>query len=371
MAADDTRIGANHASHLDSTRVRGVLHGMAAPVFSLIVPTRGRPAQLNQFLTSLAKTTSRPRQVEVILVVDSDDAPPSVPKLPFEVRIETGPPGRTMGELNNAGFVASRGEFVMLLNDDVIAKTRSWDRTVSKQFRRFPDGLALVHVNDTLIRDHLCTFPILSRRCIELLGGFCPAEYERYRIDDHIQDPFDLLIHAGVCRTVYLPDVVFEHRNSVNHPTAGAVYESDPAILARDAPRFDSMQELRKRSALKMLERIESRLDPAKAAKIAAVVDSFALRMPGRQIVVRAPWPKRVPEFVKRLQACCARGGLLKAIRRRLFKPFAVSRREAAHFHLAPGFAGERSESKPRRAVSAPGEGALECVSASPPHPPC
>ena len=129
-------------------------------------------------------------------------------------------------------------------------------------FRRFPDPIALVHVNDTLIRDYLCTFPILSRAYVEFVGGICPAEYERYRIDDHIEDAFNLLAHVGIRRSVYLPDVVFEHCNSVNDPTAGAVYESDPVILARDASRFDAMLPQRKELALKLLEWIEGGARP-------------------------------------------------------------------------------------------------------------
>ena len=274
------------------------------PAFSLIVPTRGRPASLARFLRSLAETARDPHQLEVILVVDSDDAPPAVPPVPFEVRIETGPPGRTMGELNNAGFAASRGDFIMLLNDDVIVRTRGWDRTVLRQFRRFPDRLALVHVNDTLIRDHLCTFPILSREYLGLIGSFCPAEYERYRIDDHLQDPFDMLAAVGIRRTVWLPDVVFEHCNSVNHPEAGAVYESDPALLARDAPRFDALLPMRKAQAIRVLERIA----PEKVPLIEPIRDSFALRTPGRQITVR-PLRARIAEAVQRAIACHRRGG--------------------------------------------------------------
>jgi len=290
----------------------------APPALSLIVPTRGRPHLLAQFIRSLIATTRRPHQVEVVLVVDEDDAVPGV-RAPFPVRSVVGPPGRTMGELNRAGYAAARGEFVMLLNDDVVARTRGWDSVVLKCFRRFPDPIALVHVNDTLIRDYLCTFPILPRAYIEMIGGICPAVYERYRIDDHIEDPFNMLAFVGVRRSIYLPDVAFEHRNSVNHPTAGAVYESDPAILARDSTRFEDLLPQRKATALRLLERIEGRLDPRKAARIKSIVDSFDLRVAGRQNVVRAPWVRRAPSELlacgKRLHACYARAGARGLVR--------------------------------------------------------
>jgi len=294
------------------------------PELSILVPTRGRAESLLRFLLSLAATTSRPAAIEVVLAVDSDDAPPPLPKLPFEVKTHFGPPGRTMGELNAAACSASRGDFIMLMNDDVIVRSRGWDRLVRRAIRRFPDRLVLVHVNDTLIRDHLCVFPILSRTCIEVLGGLASPEYERYRIDDHLQDPFDMLARVGVRRTVYLPDAIFEHRNSVNHPEAGAVYESDPAILKRDAPRFEAALPERKAAAVRLLERIEGRLDPAKVAILESIDDSFALRVPGRQIVLRSPLVKRLPgiagAILNRLAACYRRGGaagLVKAAIRR------------------------------------------------------
>src|SRR6266545_4674763 len=162
------------------------------PALSLIVPTRKRPEQLNRFLISVAATARFSDLIEIVLVVDADDELCRTAAFPsLTIRHVVGPPGRTMGELNRAGYAASRGDHVMLLNDDVVVKTRGWDRTVLSCFRRFPDPVALVHVNDTLIRDYLCTFPILSREYCELIGGICPTEYERYRIDDHIEDVFN------------------------------------------------------------------------------------------------------------------------------------------------------------------------------------
>ena len=45
------------------------------PALSLIVPTRQRTDQLSRLLDSLAATTSRPGDVEVVLVIDADDQP--------------------------------------------------------------------------------------------------------------------------------------------------------------------------------------------------------------------------------------------------------------------------------------------------------
>jgi hypothetical protein len=313
---------------------------MLRPTFSLIVPTRGRPRQLREFLDSVAATAYHPERIEVVLVVDKDDLPSLTVGHPrLTVRRGIGPPGRTMGALNSAGYAASAGDHVMLLNDDVIVRTSGWDVKALACFRRFPDPIVLVHVNDSLMREHLCTFPLVSREFCELAGGICPTTYRRYRIDDHIEDVFNLMATLGERRTVYLPDVVFEHTNAIEHPQAGRVYQSDQAILAEDAPLFEALFPGRKELALRLLEYIEGGRDPRRdrirRAMLGRITEPFALRTPGRQHVVRSPFPGRVPELLGRVRQLVARArdcgrvqgsrGLLRAAGRRLVPLAALS----------------------------------------------
>ncbi len=139
------------------------------------MPTRGRPGSLRRFLASVAATAADPDGVEVVLVVDADDPAGAVGSHPrLALRRVVVPPGLTMGALNQAGYEASAGDYVMLLNDDVVARTPGWDATALACFRRFPDPVALLHVNDTLFRDRLCTFPLTTRAFCEMAGGVCP-----------------------------------------------------------------------------------------------------------------------------------------------------------------------------------------------------
>jgi hypothetical protein len=259
------------------------------PVLSLIVPTRGRPGPLRRFLDSIAATATHPKALEVVLVLDNDDRESlAVHHDSLALRRVVVPPSLTMGALNAEGYAASSGALVMLLNDDVVARTRGWDVAVRRAASRFPDGIVLVHVNDTLFRDKLCTFPLTSRTFCELAGGICPREYQRYRIDDHVEDVFNLLAVLGQRRTVYLPDVIFEHRNTAERHDGSRTYESDPTILALDAPRFEALFAERKELALRLMERILGQNSGANRdawrCKMNAIPDSFALRVPGRQI---------------------------------------------------------------------------------------
>src|SRR5258708_15952220 len=68
------------------------------PTFSLIVPTRSRPAQLRRFLDSAAATARRPERIEVVLVIDEDD-PASLSIGHERLAIQRGivAPGTTLG----------------------------------------------------------------------------------------------------------------------------------------------------------------------------------------------------------------------------------------------------------------------------------
>jgi hypothetical protein len=297
---------------------------MPAPALSLIVPTRGRADSLSRFLVSIVSTAKDLARIEIVLVVD-DDAMPVLadvdPRLCLAVA--PGPPGRTMGALNADGYAASRGDFVMLLNDDVVVGTSGWDESVLAAARHFPDGVVLVHVNDTLMRQNLCTFPLVSRSLCEFMGGVCPREYLRFCIDDHIEDVFNLLAFLGERRTIYLPEVVFEHTNAVEMASGVREYHADPRILALDGPRFLALFAERKRLALDLLDYIApAGSRRSRESALAAVTDPVALRVPTRQIV----WsvilsPTRLNVMAARFWRCWReRGirGLLRAASRRM-----------------------------------------------------
>jgi len=215
-------------------------------------------------------TTARPDEAEIVLAVDDDDLESQKIKHDkLALKKVTLPKGSTMGTLNTACFEASSGRYVMLINDDVILRTRNWDLAVAVAFARYEDDIALIHVNDLLFREKLCTFPILSRKaCLEI--GICPAVYKRYAIDDHIYDTYNILAHLGHRRITYLPEVIFEHENfeqlTCEHQTQTAslhiaednkVYIPNPEIHEQDASVFHKLLSQRKQDALKLAELID------------------------------------------------------------------------------------------------------------------
>lgn len=252
-------------------------------LFSLIVPTRGRAQELRRFLGTVRDTARDPSSIEVIAVIDVDDPEScefSFTDLQF-ARVLV-PPGQTMGSLNQAGFRAARGEYLMLLNDDVVVHTPGWDVQLREALESHPDGIVLAHVNDLIFRDTLCTFPALTRAFCEMAGGICPARYRRYRIDDHIHHVFDLIHLLGHTRRVYLPDVVFEHSNVIRNPAGGLAYVPDPSVHRLDSDLFEALISERRRLALACVERIEGLPSAEELAdrmrRLEAFPDSVAIR---------------------------------------------------------------------------------------------
>jgi len=232
---------------------------MASPDFSFIVPSKGNPEGLDTFLQSIVSTATRPEAVEVILVIDEDDhETAAVPSHGLQVKKIAVPAGMPMGALNMTGYRQATADNIMLLNDDVILETPGWDDRIAEVLATYPDGIVLIHINEKIFGERLCTFPFVTRAYCEAAGGICPDVFLRYRIDDHVYNVFNLLSCLGHRRIVYLPDVVFRHMNFELGADGTAEYTPDPVIIEKDIEAFDAMMEERRNLALTLAETIEA-----------------------------------------------------------------------------------------------------------------
>ena len=237
------------SAHAERDRIR----------FSFLLPTRNRITGLSALFESIKATTARVDELEIVLGIDEDDH--ATREFEWDglniVKVVV-PPGLTMGRLNQACYGASRGRYLMAMNDDVLLRTPGWDDKVRLAISAVRDETFLVHVNDLLFGQSLCCFPMVSRTFCEIAGGFCPEEYERYRIDDHIHETFAMLGAHGHYRVLYMPGVVFEHLNYVPGNKGQRIYQLNQDILRRDARRFDESRPARQALAEKLARHIES-----------------------------------------------------------------------------------------------------------------
>lgn len=245
--------------------------GMNARI-SLLLPTRGRAELLRRFLESVLARSERPDLVEVVAYADEDDPSSHGFQVEgLEVRTIVGP-RVSMGEYNTACFEQSRGDIVVLGNDDVVIQTRGWDRKLREMHAAMQDQIYLAYPNDLFKGRDLSAFPILSRRTCQILGRPFPHEYRGAFIDYHLLDIFKRLECRGHPRLIYLEDVVFEH---MHYRTGKGDY--DQTYGARD--RFlDDQTFLRLRD-----ER------SAVAAKLVGAIEGKAAARPAPMQANRAP----------------------------------------------------------------------------------
>lgn len=182
-----------------------------AALISLLLPTRGRPELAKRFLQSVSEQSAHPEDVEIIIYADEDDVDShqiDYPGLYIERIIG---PRTTMGAYNTVCLARSKGEIIVLVNDDMIIRTHGWDEKLRKLDRSIDDKIYLAYGNDLFKKGNLCTFPILSRRTCDVLQEPYHKAYRGAFIDYHLMDIFKRLEHAGYSRIFYLEDVVFEH----------------------------------------------------------------------------------------------------------------------------------------------------------------
>jgi hypothetical protein len=173
--------------------------------------------------------TDRLEDFEVIVYLDDDDETGQEISDDRFSLIKIIGPRLSMGAYNTICLGRASGDFIVLMNDDVIVRTSAWDRMVAELGTTNPDGIFLAYPNDLHIGKRMCTFPILTKKACELLLRPYPEEYKTYFIDWHVFDIFKRLRALGHARIFYLEDVVFEHC----HYMAGKA-ELDATYKAKD-----------------------------------------------------------------------------------------------------------------------------------------
>jgi glycosyltransferase involved in cell wall biosynthesis len=236
---------------------------MPQPIISLLMPTRGRPALAERFIESLTAQTIHPEQVELIVYVDDDDVESHTlgSGAPVPMTRIIGP-RTTMGGYNSACYRAAKGDIIILVNDDMVIRTRGWEERIIALDAGVADRIYLAYGNDLFKKRNVCTFPILSRRVCELLVEPYPMDYRGAFIDYHLFDIFKRLQHAGYDRIHYLGDVVFEH---LHYRTGKAPFDETYAARSRfgDDTTFLALVDTRRLAARRLAQALRGEPAPA------------------------------------------------------------------------------------------------------------
>lgn len=226
---------------------------------SIIMATRGRPENVRRIYDDILRTASDPEDIEIVLAVDQDDQESHNLDHPdLQIQTVVFPPGVGVGNYWRGCLAEARGRYVLFMPDDVHIQTSGWDTMIYDSFSRFPDDIALVHVNDLIFGEKLCCMPCVSRKAA-ITASLVDTRYNRYRIDDHIHHVFDILTEMGHDRHVYRPDIVFEHDH---YAVVNGKRVYMPALMGVDASEdafaYISALDDRRNSALVLAYLIDS-----------------------------------------------------------------------------------------------------------------
>jgi hypothetical protein len=138
---------------------------------SVLVPTRGRPKQLQTLMDSYARTVTNPRSSELVFRVDSDD------HLSLAL-LQDGPWSVLVGpQMDRYGGVplvfddmrvAADGDVLMCGNDHLVFRTPAWPQLVLAETNKYPDGI--FHISIGTLDDRISPFGIISRQAVQIVG---------------------------------------------------------------------------------------------------------------------------------------------------------------------------------------------------------
>tara|TARA_R110002167_G_scaffold183836_6_gene384294 strand:- start:710 stop:1408 length:699 start_codon:yes stop_codon:yes gene_type:complete len=188
---------------------------------SLFLNTRKRTSLLDNLLSSLYTTAYDPNSIEVFITVDNDDDETKkfLDKYKdnnINIRsIER--PSNLHVSINEMASMAT-GDFLFVLNDDVIFRTYHWDKKIIESYD--PNEILYISTNDNSIDKtksrRYASFPILTRGAYEALGFFMSEKFVSHGGDVHLWRIFDSL---GLVRhsQVFLDHVLHKDSQSIEY----------------------------------------------------------------------------------------------------------------------------------------------------------
>lgn len=133
---------------------------------------------------SCLSTASHPKSIEVLLGFDRDDPHrgaywPLLADKRFtgacgRFYLHDGVAGRTVSQVWNELADCSKGDILLMANDDLIFETQGWDEALRAIDKSVPDRIYVAYCEDGINGERHAAFPAVSRKWVNTLGYFAP-----------------------------------------------------------------------------------------------------------------------------------------------------------------------------------------------------
>tara|TARA_R110000824_G_scaffold41418_1_gene123252 strand:+ start:1765 stop:2475 length:711 start_codon:yes stop_codon:yes gene_type:complete len=231
---------------------------MSDSKIAIVMPTRNRPEKLERFINSVVDTAEDLSRVNIYLYVDADDVVtmPKVTELsdkyPSLILCLVGP--RTIhSHIANLLLPYVKEDIFFLGADDLIMRTKGWDKVICDFFDNHEDKVVLAY-GDDLFQPNLATHPILHRNWVEAIGYLTPFYFEADFADTWINDlahkinrkqKLDFVnehMHF-FARKMELDQTFAENRNRYKNQDPELVYKCLEPVRQRDAQKLLNVME--------------------------------------------------------------------------------------------------------------------------------
>lgn len=177
---------------------------------SILTVTRKRPQRLLDMLNSFMNNASGSNKIEHIIVVDDDDELTinSLKNFPYQdiTKVYILPRTKLLSSLWNKAYEKCEGDIILPSSDDVLMRTKNWDIIIRDIFDKSEDKILIIHPNDGIQNEAMCTIPIMHRKWVEVVGYVLPPYFAADCADNWLHE-----VSSMLGRRVYTPSIFIEH----------------------------------------------------------------------------------------------------------------------------------------------------------------
>lgn len=182
-------------------------------MISILCPSRGRPDKARKMAQSILDTADG--QFDIKLYLDASDPqyasykanfmdwPPSIGYNVSEIDGKDQPTNKSWNEMAKDAY----GDLLMVCGDDVEFKTKGWDTKLKEAAAQFPDGYAILSVNDGRGGADSHPHPIYTRKMYEALGYVMHPAWMHWYGDSWAAE-----LGKRLGRHIWVGDVLVEHQ---------------------------------------------------------------------------------------------------------------------------------------------------------------
>lgn len=160
-------------------------------MISILLPSRGRPENIERLYKSIMLTAVSPADIEIIVRLDDDDES-EYKDFPLVKYIKG--PRITLSKYWNECYEQSKGDILMHSGDDIIFRTEGWDDVVRNAFEKQPDKILFVFGDDGSPHNgNFGTHGFIHRKWAETVGYFVPPYFSSDYNDTWLNDVAKML----------------------------------------------------------------------------------------------------------------------------------------------------------------------------------